>query len=212
MLAAWADISTPTKILDIGTGGGVIAFILASRSEDVIITAIDIDETSINEAIANQKLNPELGKRITFENVSLQQLDPTAAQYDHIICNPPFFEAGTLPMDHRKAQAKHMVGLSVKELLEHSRDLMTSKGKLHLVLPFDQWNAGTKKYAESTGFHLEHSCEISGKPEKLPNRIMLQLSTQKSAIKKKDKIAIRNQNGDYSTEYIALTKDLYLNF
>jgi len=212
LLAAWANLSAGQRVLDIGTAGGVIAFLLSRRFSDLEITGIDICEKSIEEAKHNIQLNPKLGSP-DFQCVSLQQFEKTNKnKFDHIISNPPFFSIMDRTKEvNAKQKAKHHYTLSLNELLVCSARLLTAEGSLSLILPYQPIRI-LENQASQNGFQLSRFYEVSGKPSKEPNRMLLEFTKEILPMEDLGKLHVRNEDASYSEEYKSLTKDYYLNF
>ena len=110
LLGAWTDVDDARAILDIGTGTGVIALMMAQRRAAAIIDAIDIDESAFGQASENF-LNSMWSDRLYTHNISLQEYFP-AKKYDLIISNPPYFIDDYKTESHQKNIAKHSVSYS----------------------------------------------------------------------------------------------------
>ena len=133
LLATWVDISTAENILEIGTGTGVISLMMAQRNENAVFTGIDISKNAID--LANQNLSSyPTPTKIKFELSSLQEFT-TEHKFDHIISNPPFFENATKSPSPLKNTTRHTDGLSLEELLMHSKRLLHSAGTISLIYP-----------------------------------------------------------------------------
>ena len=135
LLGAWAEIASAERILDIGTGTGLIALMCAQRNELAQIHAIEIDSAAAEQAGENI-LNSQFSERIELQQVALQEFNPSK-EYDAIICNPPFFNSGTNSPVAERNQARHTISLSISDLLLHASRLISESGRLHLILPLD---------------------------------------------------------------------------
>ena len=153
LLGAWCDLSDAKKVLDIGTGTGLIALMAAQRSrEDAKIEAVEIDEDSYNQAVVNCK-SSDWHQKINLYHLPIQEFAQKAQNvFDHIICNPPFFSGGTLSSSKDRNSVRHTIKLSHQDLLRSVRSLMSSSGKLSVILPHLE---GLRfiEMAETYGFH-----------------------------------------------------------
>jgi len=118
LLGAAADISGSESILDIGTGTGLIALMLAQRS-GAFLTAIEPDKDSFEEASENIRRSP-WSHRIQIENITLQEFNPQK-EFDLIVTNPPYFTGSLRNPDEKKASARHNVSLSGRNTANCSR-------------------------------------------------------------------------------------------
>jgi tRNA1Val (adenine37-N6)-methyltransferase len=122
ILSAWAEVSGANRVLDIGTGSGIIALMMAVRSS-AVIDAVEIDEASVNEARDNFKQSP-FSDRLQVFNKSMASFSKSVNNtYDVIISNPPFFINDMRPQNSRKQQARHTDSLSYSDLCFYSRIL-----------------------------------------------------------------------------------------
>ncbi len=216
LLGAWAPIDpNASRILDIGTGTGLIALMLAQRLEQrqPHIDAIDIDQSSVEQATENIANSP-FAKYITTHHSSLQDHNPKA-KYDAIVCNPPYFVASLKCPDAARTQARHTDSLSFNDLLEHSARLLNSGGSLSVVLPVNEGNQ-LIELAPKYGFSLTHLTEVHPTPTAPPKRLLLQFVMQNSQLNHSSllishsSLTIEIARHQYTPEYIALTRDFYL--
>ncbi len=206
LLGAWADLKHAHRILDIGTGTGLIALMAAQRNRDAQIDAIEIEEQAFIQAQENIATTP-WKNRIKIKHVSLQYYYPNV-QYDSIVCNPPFFINSTKNPNDIRTLARHNDTLSHKELINHAKRLLTPQGSFHLILPITEaWKLIT--YAQSVNFYAIHLTFVHPTPCKSPKRILIELSlTQKSYCE--DNITIELERHCYSEAYSKLTQQFYL--
>ena len=211
-----------TKLLDVGTGTGTIALMVAQRLADMkghdrdekpdacegfIIDAIDVDEPSASEAERNFIGSP-WAENLKAHHVSLEDFDGTG-KYDLIFSNPPYFEDSLTAPDERKSTARHTSdGLSYRDIFEYASEKLSDCGRISLVLPADQENALTR-YARMTGFHLFRIMRIRTVPRKSPSRIVAEFSRTRCSDLEDFILTIQNE-GKYTEEYLSLTQDFYL--
>lgn len=212
LLGAWAPIApTAQRILDIGTGTGLIALMLAQRYPSLNITAIDIDESSIEQATENIKNSP-FAQYITTHHTSLQDYNPKE-KYDAIVCNPPYFVASLKCPDSQRTQARHTDSLSFDELLSHSARLLNDEGSLSVILPVTEGNQ-LIALASQYGFTLTQQVHVLPTPTSAPKRLLMYF-TKKSMVNSQQSIVnsqliIELARHQYTPEYITLTRDFYL--
>ena len=218
LLGAWAPISSNAQhLLDIGTGTGLIALMLAQRltpnSSRLTISAIDIDQSSIEQATENIK-NSLFAQHITTYHTSLQDHNPQE-KYDAIVCNPPYFVASLKCPDAGRTQARHTDSLSFEDLLFHSARLLNDGGSLSVILPVTEGNQ-LIDLAPKYGFTLTHLTEVHPTPTAPPKRLLLQFVKQNSQLNHSSllishsSLTIEITRHQYTPEYIALTRDFYL--
>ncbi|MBK6363311.1 MAG: methyltransferase [Saprospiraceae bacterium] len=210
LLASWCEIKSDGRAIDIGTGTGVIALILAQKNKKLIIDAIDIDENAFLQASENFQKN-ELGKNITPHHCSFQQFSRTnKAIYDVIVTNPPFFSDGPVSINKKKANFRHDITLQRAELLEGVSKLLSEQGSFQMILPYEE---GLKciSMAENVGLYLNKCTRVYSKKEKKTERLLMKFSKVKKQQPDYNTLIIMSENGkEYSREYKELTKELYL--
>ena len=208
LLGAWTPIENARKILDIGTGTGLIALMLAQRSE-AMITGIDIDQSAVLQANENVQTSP-WSNRISIFEKSLQDFTLNSNErFDLIVSNPPYFVNSTkTPVENRTA-ARHTDLLTHEELIEHSLKLLSPVGRICLILPIIE---GQKciEFAETKHLFCTKQVTVYPKPNVEAKRLLLEFSLVKSA-KSETKITIESETRhQYSTEFTELAKDFYL--
>ena len=142
LLGCWTPITvhrtpytihpTPFRVLDIGTGSGLIALMLAQRCPNAQIDAIDIDTSAIEQAKENFAQSPFSNQLAAYPS-SLQTWPDHP--YDLVVSNPPYFQNSLKNPDEGRKQARHTDSLSYQELLSHSARLLNENGHLALILP-----------------------------------------------------------------------------
>ena len=215
LLGAWADVSRAKKILDIGTGTGVIAVMLAQRSsntEGVKIHAVEIDEAAVGQARENMKASP-FAERLAAFHTSIQDFAlKTPEKYDLIVSNPPFFTGGTLNINGDKTNVRHTVKLSHGDLLHTTRQLLAPEGQFCVILPLIE-GLRFVEIAASYGLFNTVKTAVKSKKEKHTERLLLAFEHQPKPIQTLELIILNSTNErDYSEEYKALTKEFYTIF
>ena len=217
------------NLLDIGTGTGTIALMAAQRVngedyhvadaprndvEEVVnihIDAIDIDEPSASEAAMNFRNSPWSGC-LHSHNQSLDQFAqslPEGLSYDLIFSNPPYFEDSLTASDERKSTARHTSdGLSYRDIFEFAKDRLAQDGRVAFVLPAEQ-EAALCRYGRMCGLHLFRILRIRTVPRKAPTRMIAEFSRQRVDAPEDTVLTIQNE-GQYTQEYLSLTKEFYL--
>ena len=198
------------RMLDIGTGTGTIALMAAQRSGgSAQIDAIDIDEPSVTEAAMNFRQSPWADKLRAY-NLPLDQFAAeTSEKYDLIFSNPPYFEDSLTAPDERKSTARHTSdGLSYRDIFEFAKERLTEEGRVSFVLPADQ-EVALCRYGRMCGLHLFRILRIRTVPRKVPSRIIAEFSRNRVEAPEDTVLTIQNE-GQYTQEYLSLTKDFYL--
>ena len=208
LLGAWADLQNAKKILDIGSGTGLLSLMAAQRSS-ASITAIEIEENAYRQTVENFK-NSVWNDRLNAINTSFQYFHTkTKNHYDHIICNPPFFENSQKNPDLNKTTARHNDKLPFDELLIGVKYILTKNGKFSVILPYETGLNFIEK-AEKLSLFCIRFTEVKPNFAKPPKRILLEFSKIQSIIQKNTITIEKEKRHDYTKEYIELTKDFYL--
>jgi tRNA1Val (adenine37-N6)-methyltransferase len=209
LLGSVADVSDAKCILDIGTGTGLIALMLAQRSEAEIF-AIEPDVKSFRQACNNVE-STKWASRITVENTSLQDYYPGNLKFDLIVANPPFFKDSLKNPDSTKASARHNDLLNNEDLLKGASRLMAAGGRLQVIMPYTE---GTIFIAEAQeyGLFCNNILKIRPLPTSGIRRLILILSRKKQKAKELFLTIEQGKRHEFTEEYINLTKDFYLNF
>ena len=211
--AAMTLTPSDCRLLDVGTGTGTIALMAAQRLAGAVwIDAIDIDEPSASEAAANFEHSP-WAESLHAHNLSLEEFESALQQsefrYDLIFSNPPYFEDSLTAPDERKSTARHTSdGLSYRDVFDFAKTHLSDSGRVALVLPADQESA-ICRYARMSGLHLFRVLRIRTVPRKAPSRIVIEFSRVRQQSVDDTVLTIQNE-GQYTQEYLSLTKDFYL--
>lgn len=212
LLGAWTDIPTGRRALDIGTGCGVIALLLANRDSSLQITALDLDEPSVAEAHANFMASPWCD-RFWVVNDSLQSFSKQHLPgFDLIVSNPPWFQhCLRVPGNARRNNARHGDTLNYEDLLAGATRLAMSTTVFSLVLPFAEASAFSDQ-ASGFGWFLHRRCKIVSLTGRPPYRQLLQFGKSQGVSVQESTLEIQHADGTFTSEYRDLTKQFYLNF
>ena len=220
LLGAWASLPSypdPThksSLLDIGTGTGIIALMLAQRtaqtpaSRPFDITALEIDPSAAQQAQENVAASP-WHDRITVHPLSLQAFAETCAQkFALIVSNPPFYNATLKPTDESRAVARHKDALPVSDIARFASTHLCENGRLALIYP-TAYDTEVMTAAILNSLHPVRICDILTKVGKPCKRRMAEFSLQNAPISR-EQLIIRDADGKYTEAYRALTADFYL--
>jgi tRNA1Val (adenine37-N6)-methyltransferase len=209
LLGTWANIENTEKILDIGTGCGIIALMLAQRSK-VSIDAVEIDKNSALQAVYNFNHSQWVNKMRVF-NTSFQTfVNSVSAKYDVIVSNPPYFRDALKSDNSLKNLARHTDTLSFEDLITGISELLSPQGKACMILPVTE-SITLKRIAEFNGLFCNHQTEVISRKGFVPNRLLMEFCKVKRDLKE-NSLCILNEDLSYTDEFIVLTKDFYLNF
>lgn len=206
-------LSTP-NILDIGTGCGLIALMLAQRFPEAQIIGIDINADAAAQAANNFAASPWTD-RLTSLPLSLQNFagQHHERRFDLIVSNPPFFSGELHAPDYSRSLARHNDSLSFDELFSLSSDLLTQDGTLALILPADIVSS-LLAVSGMSGLHPTRLCHVFSKATKPERRTMIELCKNNSHIVSKPTrhttLILESDNGHRSEQYSLLTRDFYL--
>ena len=208
LLGAWAELTKADgRVLDIGTGTGLMALMMAQRYPKALVTAIDIDEMAVSQAAENVKDSP-FADRIEVRQADVRVFELTE-MFDSIVCNPPFFNNALLCPDNQRTQARHTTSLSYQQLMSAVWRLLSEEGLFSVIIPNDFFQQ-LEGEAHLAGFFLTRVYgvrTIEGKPIK---RYLIELRKhpQKELIKKE--VLIEDSPNVRSAWYRELTKDFYI--
>jgi len=207
LLGSWVDMDGVNRILDIGTGTGLIALMSAQRCANAKIDAVEISNDACAIADINFNASP-WSNRINLHSQPIQDFDSNES-YDLIVCNPPFFTGGTLSSSEERNKVRHTVKLPNGDLIRAVRRLLSPDGAFSVVLPLIE-GLRFKEMAESSGFYCRKMTEVKGHVDKDVERLLLTFR-KTSGICKVDQLSINQSNTrhDYTPQYIELVKDFY---
>jgi len=209
LFGACVNPAEAENILDVGTGTGLIAIMLAQKSK-AQIDAVEIDSNAYQQALGNVE-NCPWKERIKVVHSSFQDFSKhTNYKYDLIATNPPFFNNSLKAKQEGRNLARHNDMLVPEELLSGVDRLLTSSGRFCLILPYVDSQIFVVNAAL---YNLYCTRKVNVKPlhQKKINRVIMEFSQQRNKIIEND-IVIRNELDNYTEEYKLLTRDFYLNF
>lgn len=209
LLGAWADVENVKSVLDIGTGSGVIALMVAQRC-NAQIHAVEIDTASAMQAKHNFELSP-WKDRLFVEAKSLQDYSKYhSLQFDLIVSNPPYFSKSLKPPSPERTLTRHTDELPNADLLVGVKKLLQPEGRFCAIFPYTEGNIFI---AEATNYELfcNKKLYIQTKPEKPIIRILAEFSFSKKRLIE-NTISVHSPDGEYSEDYKRLTADFYLAF
>jgi len=209
LLGALAGVDGAKRILDIGTGTGVIAIMLAQRCSAEIV-AIEPDYESFADAGGNANSCP-WKERIRVLNTDLQNFFPHDGLFDLIVSNPPYFVDSLKNPDDRRSAARHNDSLSSADILKGAARLLAEGGRLQLILPYAEGNVFIAEAAEY-GFYCNQILKIRPLPASEIRRLILTFSRNQLKPVEKFLTIEHGARHEFTDEYKNLTKDFYLKF
>ena len=200
LLGAWA--CGGSKILDVGTGTGIIALMMAQRYPDAFVLGIDIDEGAVRQSTANVLVSP-FSPRIIIEQTKVQDMDESfAGCFDAIVSNPPFFIDSLQAPDRQRNMARHAETLTYADLMKAANRLLSDAGELSVIVPFD-YRRRMDDEAIFQGFFPSRVCAVKTTPTKPVRRYLLAYKKQPCQCEHTELVI-----GD--EQYNLLTADFYL--
>ncbi len=206
LLGAWAQGGS--SVLDIGTGTGLIALMMAQRFPDAHVDAIDIDADAASQAEDNARRSP-FADRVAVRCVSLQEY-VAEREYDSIVCNPPFFTQSLQSPDSKRTLARHSVALPFDDLFRHARRLMSEDGVLSIVVPSDALSQ-IETAAVMNNLFLVRRCLVRTTRKKPARRLLLSFSQKPSPFLDEEGV-IQEAVNEPSEWYRNLTCDFLLKY
>ncbi len=222
LIGCWADVGGAKRILDVGTGCGLIALLMAQRVPNAMIDAIDIDLPSIEEASENALSSP-WSERIKIRQCSFSEaaslLNAGSINkedgYDLIISNPPYFDSGVTSITTAREKARHQGELSPLSLLCGAKPLLNSGGSVAMVVP-TEISGSLKQEGRLLGYTLARKCLVRGHAQAPYKRILLQWNLSDSQMLSSDSLeeylTLNDSDGTPTEAYRSLCRDFYLRF
>jgi tRNA1Val (adenine37-N6)-methyltransferase len=211
LLGAWTPCNYGNRILDIGTGSGILTIMMAQRNPDVEIDAVEIDPDATAQAKLNAQLSP-WNDRIHIFNLSVQEFSLAKMNsYNLIICNPPFFTNSLKAPDNKRNLARHNNSLPVEDLLESTSKMLTEDGKAVFIIPANTYETWKREAAKHQLFP-DKITWVKSSPANAPHRVMVVFSRKNQDAIPEDEICIYSSEKIHSQAYKEITKDFYLKF
>jgi len=209
LLGAWTDTVGTQQILDIGTGTGLIALMLAQRSH-AKIDAVEIEQDAYIQARENVRRSP-WSEHIQVYHCSVQDYATTCPKrYDLLVSNPPFFEDAYKAQELARTVARHSDSLRQVDILQVADQLLHGDGRLAVIYPSQEAKIFQEK-AKAFGFFCNRTLCIKPTLESQTKRILIELSKNKSQ-SHTTTITLQTASNTYTSEFIALIKDFYLKY
>lgn len=212
LLGAWTSVDNDTDtILDVGSGTGIIGLMLAQRSNAMTIDAVEVEENAYEQSVENFELS-DWGDRLFCYNSSFQEfaneMQEDEETYELIVSNPPFYTDDFETTDAARNKARFTSALSFDDLLKGVSIILNEKGVFSTIIPFKEetdFIALAKKYR----LFLNKVCHVKGTETSEIKRSMLSFSFDETSVEK-EALVIELARHQYTSAYIALTKDFYL--
>lgn len=198
------------KVLDVGTGSGLVALMLAQRFPHAEIEGIDIDEASVSQAMENVK-NSVFSDRITVANRDYKDISLFGGKYDLIVSNPPFYRENTMSGNVARDAARHTSALPFDILVANTARLLLPSGVFAVIIPY-QSASDFISICVQEKLYITRRMDIKPTPQKLPNRTLLAFSPAAGRVADVETrlITLYDTDNRRTEEYATLTKDFYL--
>ena len=208
LLGAWANAPVGAcRILDIGTGTGLIALMMAQRYPESQVVGIDIDGDAALQAQENVDASP-FSNRVKIINVDVTKIEDKEG-FDAIVCNPPYFVDSLICPQDQRTLARHTVSMTYEQLMQTAYKLLKNEGMFSIVIPTEN-NDAIESSAALAGFIISRICMIKTTPNKLPKRQLMEFRK-----KRIDDFELREEvlemiHNQRSVWYHELTKEFYI--
>jgi len=209
LLGAWAPINhNPFSILDIGAGTGVLALMLAQRSQVELIDALEIDDDTYEQCVDNFE-NAPWSDRLFCYHASLEEfVEEIEDKYDLIISNPPFYSEDYKSDNAKRDLARFSKALPFDHLIESASKLLSEIGVFAVVIPNKEEEFFIREAAKVDLFP-NNILRVKGTPASELKRSLMAFSFHKTEILQEE-VVIETARHNYTQDYINLTKDFYL--
>ena len=210
LLGAWTPIeNNPFSILDIGTGTGIIALMLAQRSSANQIDALEIDEDAFEQATDNFENSPWSDRLFCFHAGLDEFVEEPEDEYDLIVSNPPFYSEDYKSNNDQRNLARFQDAMPFEDLIEAAALLLSENGIFSVIIPFKEEESFSALATAYELFPLKIT-HVKGTPTSQIKRSLLAFSRNKTQNFPIDELVIETERHIYTPDYIALTKDFYL--
>ncbi|WP_299107894.1 methyltransferase [uncultured Tenacibaculum sp.] len=212
LLGAWCALGEyPDTMLDIGSGTGVIALMLAQRSDAMTIDAVEIDEDAYEQTVENFEQS-DWGDRLFCYNASFDEFAEEMAedeeQYDVIVSNPPFYTDDFESEDEARNKARFTSSLSFESLINGVSKILSENGVFSVIIPFRE-EASFVELAKKEGLFPKKVCRVRGNETTEIKRSLLAFTFNETSVEEEE-LVIEKERHQYTDAYINLTKDFYL--
>ncbi len=209
LLGAWARGGG--KVLDIGTGTGLIALMMAQRFPCSFVDAVDIDPECCSQAEENVASSP-FADRVAVHCCPVQSFAMDADRgglFDAVVSNPPFFDNALRAPDASRCLARHTDSLPFADLFRAVSLCLSPEGEFSAIIPFDYKDKFVAEAAEA-GLFLVRSCAVKTTPSKQPKRYLMAFGKNRQTMVETTEGVLETSPGTRSAWYAKLTSDFYL--
>lgn len=209
LTGAWCDV-TGNRILDVGTGCGLIALMCAQRNPDALVDAVEVDPDSVEEARGNFQNSP-WSDRLNVKLCSFTDYKPLCL-YDLIVSNPPYFNSGVEADESSRMRARHEGDLSPVLILRHGRYMLTPTGRIAMIVPYLRADEMIRT-ASDVSLTLKRRTDVKGNLTTPYKRTLLEfINAEMTDVPVCDELILEESNGVPTADHRALCHDFYLKF
>lgn len=210
LLGAWAPLHhNPYSILDIGAGTGLIALMLAQRSNAEQVDALEIDDDAYEQAVDNFESSPWSDRLFCYHAGLDEFMEEPEDEYDLIVSNPPFYTEDYTSGDEQRDTARFSASLPFEDLAEAASLLLSDVGIFAIILPFKEEDTFLALAKENELYPVKIT-RVKGTPTAETKRSLMAFSRDENPNTVIDELIIETSRHIYTKEYIALTQDFYL--
>lgn len=210
LLGAWTPIENrPFSVLDIGSGTGILALMLAQRSSAEQIDAIEIDEDAFEQCVENFENSPWADRLYCYHAGLDEFMEEPEDEYDLIVSNPPFYSEDYKTESEQRDLARFQDALPFEDLIEAASVLLSEYGIFSVIIPYKEEAKFIGLAKECNLFPLKIT-RVKGTPTTEIKRSLLAFSFAEKTNFPIDELVIETARHQYTEDYIALTKDFYL--
>jgi tRNA1Val (adenine37-N6)-methyltransferase len=205
LLGSWAETKNALNILDVGSGCGILSFMLAQKAPQAKILGIENEDDSFQESLFNLKGNP-FKERVDFTLADFKDWT-SDLRFDLIVSNPPYFEVAQTTGNPARDNARRQNSLSHELLLNNILLVLAEKATVNLILPPPEAQ-NFIALAQKKGLHLMRFCSVKSKEEALTKRCLISLSNYPSPLQEQE-IILYQANGKRHHQFTEITADFY---
>ena len=210
LLGAWTPLeNNPFSVLDIGTGTGLIALMLAQRSQAEQIDALEIDEEAYEQSVDNFENSPWSDRLFCFHAGLDEFVEEPEDEYDLIVSNPPFYSEDYKTESKQRDKARFQDALPFEDLIEAAALLLSDNGILSVIIPFKEEQRFLDLAKEVDLFPIKIT-RVKGTPTTEIKRSLMAFGRTAISIIEIDELIIETARHIYTSPYIELTQDFYL--
>ncbi|MCC6541723.1 MAG: methyltransferase [Flavobacteriales bacterium] len=208
LFGAWVNYGGAQRILDIGTGTGVLALIAAQRAPRATVDAVEIDDAAAEQAAENAAASP-WSVRVRVHRMDVRRMN-ASEPFDLIICNPPYYAGYSTAADERMGLAKHSDELLFDELTAAVGRLLAPHGRFALIIPMNREKAFIAEAGHRSLFPIRR-CVVRYVAHRPAKRVLLELDRTGGEVKEEELTVEATGPFDYTPEYRGMISDLMLN-